>query len=174
MRRAQVSYLSEDYSLEDCIIPERVRYDSRRLPPVPRDRRRLFAAVDNSKKAVKLRGRTNKPQGPGGKIATVVIILLVLGIAAFGFVSAKTVFDDAAMDPENLSKIEYTVTEATSDDEVAAFLVKNGMVESELMYKLRAKIFDADYVAGTYELSPSYSTEKIINILSGFDYSSGS
>ena len=34
-------------------------------------------------------------------------------------------------------------------------------------------IYDAKYVPGTYKVSPSYTTEKIINILSGYDYSDG-
>ena len=42
-----------------------------------------------------------------------------------------------------------------------------------MIYKYRTIIYDANYVPGTYKVSPSYTTEKIINILSGYDYSDG-
>ena len=48
-----------------------------------------------------------------------------------------------------------------------------GVIADAGLYKLRTYIYDANYVPGTYSVSPSYSTEKIINILSGYDYSNG-
>ncbi len=119
------------------------------------------------------RKKIYKRHGLAFRLVSVLLLMIIIFICIVGHDFAKKVCDDRAMDPANLSKIKYTVDEATSDEEVAAFLVENNMVENELYYKLRAILFEADYKPGTYELSPSYSTEKIINILSGYDYSAG-
>lgn len=135
-----------------------------------------IGTIDNSKKSLRAREkaiRRNKKSSPAKLIINLVVLALIIGICVFGYQAAKMVFDDTPMNPNDTSKIEFTVDSSTTDDVVAQFLVKNNMVENEFIYKLRAKIFDADYVEGTYELSPSFSTEKIINTLSGFDYSSG-
>ena len=55
--------------------------------------------------------------------------------------------------------------------EVAKLLYDAGCISDVRLYKIRTKIYDAKYVPGTYKVSPSFSTEKIINILSGYDYS---
>ena len=103
-----------------------------------------------------------------------VVIAVIVVFCAAGFIFCKQAFDDAPMDQLSTKKFEFTVDENTNNDTVASFLVENGMVENELFYKIRAKFFDAEYVPGTYEISPAYSTEKIINILSGYDYSADS
>jgi len=175
VRRAQVSVFSPEFRTESPLTDRQLSAyarDTRQKPSRSRQQSRLLS-IDNSKKKRKERLKHGKVAGPGGKIAVLILVLLAIAICIFGYTTARKVFDDAAMDPNDLSKIEYTVYDGTTDDEVGEFLESHGMVESTLMYKLRAKIFDAEYVAGTYELSPSYSTEKIINILSGFDYSSG-
>lgn len=117
--------------------------------------------------------KVRKPHGPLFRVISALLLVIIVLVCVLGYDLALKVCDDRAMDSKDLSKIKYTVDENTTDAEVAAFLVENGMVESEMYYKLRAIIFDADYKPGTYEISPSYSTEKIINILSGYDYSAG-
>ena len=52
-------------------------------------------------------------------------------------------------------------------------LLEAGVINDARLYKLRTYIYDANYIPGTYTVSPSFSTEKIINILSGYDYSDG-
>lgn len=100
-----------------------------------------------------------------------IVIAVIVIFSAAGFLFSERVFDDSPMDPSNSTKYEFTVDSETDDNTVGKYLVDNGMVQNELFYKIRAKFFDADYVEGVYEISPSYSTEKIINILSGYDYS---
>ena len=107
-------------------------------------------------------------------IIRLAVTLLVVLICVFCFLFTYRVFNDTAIDETNTTKIEFKITDPEiSDEEVAEQLFELGCINDVKLYKLRTYIYDAKYVPGTYRISPSYTTEKIINILSGYDYSDG-
>jgi len=107
-------------------------------------------------------------------IVRIAIAVFVVALCVIAFLLSYKLFHDVPFNEEDTSKIEFTIPEnGISDEEVGSLLKEKGLIGDERIYKFRTKIYDAEYVPGTYKLSPSYSTEKIINILSGYDYSDG-
>lgn len=105
------------------------------------------------------------------RLAVLVFVILIC-VACFMF--TYKVFYDVPLNEKDTTKHEIVIPdENISDEEVAKLLVDAGCINDARLYKLRTFIYDANYVPGTYSVSPSYSTEKIINILSGYDYSNG-
>ena len=99
--------------------------------------------------------------------AGVVVLCLV------GFFITYGIFNDTASDKQNTSRYEFVVTEDMTKDQVAKQLKELGCIDDVGMFKTRCIVYDADFVPGTYKVSPSFTTEKIVNILSGYDYSDG-
>ena len=100
------------------------------------------------------------------------ILLIVIIICGLCFLFAFKVFYDTPVNEEDTKQVEITIaSDEVTDDEVGKMLYDAGCIDDIRLYKIRTKVYEADYVPGTYKVSPSYSTEKIINILSGYDYS---
>lgn len=118
--------------------------------------------------------REQKKQRTKKLIIRLAVTLIVILICVACFLFTYRVFYDTPLNEEDTSKIEFTITDPeVTDEEIAEQLVAIGVINDARLYKLRTYIYDANYIPGTYNLSPSYSTEKIINILSGYDYSDG-
>ena len=102
----------------------------------------------------------------------VAIWAVVFIIGSMCYKITYSVFYDIPVNPDSTTKIEYTVTADATDESVYADLEELGVMNcSEFIYKLRAKVFDAEYIEGTYYISDGYNIEKIINILAGYTYS---
>ena len=101
------------------------------------------------------------------------IWLFVIAAGLSGFYVAYTVFYDVAIDEDDLSKVEVTISGNESDEEIGKMLLSLKMIDDVDMFRLRAKIYSADYVGGNYSLSRSYTTEKLINILCDVSYDDG-
>lgn len=130
-----------------------------------------------NKEVEKRRRAAVKAARKGKKVRVIVrlcIAILVIAICVVAFLLTYKLFYDVAVDEENKTKVEITIPEeGITHEEVAEFLYENGCISDTRLYKYRTLIYDAKYVPGTYKVSPSYTTEKIINILSGYDYSDG-
>ena len=135
---------------------------SRPIPPATK------AALDREIAAQKEVKREKRKK----LIVRLSILLIVIIICGLCFLFAFKVFYDVPVNAEDTKQVEITIaSEGVSDDEVAKMLQDAGCIDDPRLYKIRTKIYDAKYVPGTYKVSPSFSTEKIINILSGYDYS---
>ncbi len=99
--------------------------------------------------------------------AGVVVLCLIGFFVTFG------IFNDTAYDKTNNTRMEIVITEGITRDTVAKQLKEMGCIADAGMFKTRCIVYDADFVPGTYKVSPSFTTEKIVNILSGYDYSDG-
>ena len=97
-------------------------------------------------------------------------LVLVVAICVLGFIVAMQICHDVPLNASDYSKVKYTVESGLTDEQLSQDLQALGIIDNPLVFRLRCKFYDADYVPGTYELSPCYSTEKIINILSGYTY----
>ena len=97
-------------------------------------------------------------------------LVLVIALCVVGFIISRAVFDDRPIDESDYTLVNYTVTSSMTDEEVANDLEYLGLIDNKILFKIRCKLYDADYQDGTYQLSPCYCTEKLVNILSGYDY----
>ena len=147
---------------------ERYRSDNVSAVKARQSSKRPESQVRRANQAAQKKQRTKK------LIIRLAVTLFVVLICVACFLFTYRVFYDTPMNEEDTSKVEFTITDPEiSDDEIAEQLVEAGVIKDARLYKLRTYIYDANYIPGTYKLSPSYSTEKIINILSGYDYSDG-
>lgn len=142
--------------------------------------RQANIAKQNREKNKEIEKRRRASIGAARKGKTVKVIVrisiavFVVALCVVAFLLTYKLFYDVPYDPENTSKMEFVIPEGgISDEEVANLLVEQGCIGDARLFKFRTKIYDADYVPGTYKVSPSFTTEKIINILSGYDYSDG-
>lgn len=142
-----------------------------------KERQSSASRKKSNKEVEKRRKAAVKAARKGKKVRVVVrvcIAVLVVVLCVAAFLLTYKLFYDVAVDEDNKTKIEITIPEeGITDEEVAEFLYENGCITDTRLYKYRTLIYDAKYVPGTYKVSPSYTTEKIINILSGYDYSDG-
>jgi len=106
---------------------------------------------------------------PGNPLRFIPLVLVV-AICVFGFIVAMQICHDVPLNASDYSKVKYTVQADLTDEQLSQDLKALGIIDNPLVFKLRCKFYSADYVPGVYELSPCYSTEKIINILSGYTY----
>lgn len=128
----------------------------------------------SSKSSKSSRKKKKTPAQKAIKAAIWLLIWIIVFLVAFIFYKITyNVFYDVAVDPDSTTTIEYTVEAGATDESIYEDLSELGVMNcSEFIYKLRAKVFDAEYIEGTYTISKSYNTEKIINILAGYNYSS--
>ncbi|MBR5930860.1 MAG: hypothetical protein IKZ95_02405 [Lachnospiraceae bacterium] len=140
--------------------------------------RKNASTTKKRNKEVARRRRAAVKANRKGKTARVIVRLaltiLVIAICVVAFLITYKLFYDVPMNEDDKTKIEFTIPEeGITDEEVGEFLFEHGCIQDARIYKYRTYIYDAKYVPGTYKISPSYTTEKIINILSGYDYSDG-
>ncbi len=113
----------------------------------------------------------------GVTIAKIVFILLiwvavlVAGIKLYNM--AYDIFNDIPVDAEDITKTDFTTTGKETDEEMGEKLLKAGFIDDIDLFVKRCKIYDSEYYEGTFKLSRSFNTEKILNILAGYNYSSG-
>ncbi len=123
------------------------------------------------------RNRREKKKPIGLRVAKFFIFLLLwIAVAVVcykGYQFAYDIFYDVAIDPADISKIEVTLKGNEDDDQVGQILLDNGLIDDLKIYKYRCKIYKSDYRSGTFKLSRSFNTEKIVNILSGYSYADG-
>ena len=99
-------------------------------------------------------------------------LVLVIAICVLGFMAARQIAYDVPVNSADYSKYNYTITADSTNESVASDLLELGLIDNALIYRIRCILYSANYKEGTYVLSPCYSTEKIINILSGYEYGS--
>lgn len=140
-----------------------------------------FARIKAAGPVRKMTRREKKKAQKVKKTPLQIVLKVVLWVAVWAVVFiigsmcykiTYNVFYDIPVNPDSTTKIEYTVTADATDESVYADLEDLGVMNcSEFIYKLRAIVFDAEYVEGTYYISDGYNIEKIINILAGYSYS---
>lgn len=151
---------SEKYRSDDVAeIKKRQANTAQRNKEVANRRKKAIAEARKGKR-VKL-------------VVRLAIAVFVVALCVIAFMVTFKLFYDTPLDPASKEKVEVTIADGVTDEEVADILYEAGCIEDKKVYKFRTYIYDANYIPGTYKVSPSYTTEKLINILSGYDYSDG-
>lgn len=137
---------------------------------------RQATAAQRNKEVANRRKKAIAEARKGKRVKVVVrlaIAVFVIALCVVAFLLTFKLFYDTPLDPESKVKTEVTIKDGVTDEDVADILYEAGCINDKKLYKFRTYIYDAKYVPGTYKVSPAYTTEKLINILSGYDYSNG-
>lgn len=101
------------------------------------------------------------------KVAMYVIgaVLLVL-VCKWSFDFGTKVFSEEGMAEKGKGQeVVITIPADASTGEVASILKENGLIESELVFKIQAILYEADIYSGTYTLNTEYNPEELIEAL---------
>ena len=108
------------------------------------------------------------------KFCIFLLIWIAVAFACYqGYKFGYKVLNDQPMDSADASKIQITVTGNETDEEMGNILLANRLIDDVGIYKWRCLLYKSEYIPGTFKLSRSYNTEKILNILAGYNYSEG-
>lgn len=108
------------------------------------------------------------------KFCIFLLIWIAVAFACYqGYKFGYKVLNDQPMDSADASKIQITVTGNETDEEMGEILLQNKLIDDVGIYKWRCLLYKSEYIPGTFKLSRSYNTEKILNILAGYNYSEG-
>lgn len=136
-------------------------------------------ATANSKKNIKNAKKNNKKaKNIAKKSASVfskltfkaamyvigVVLLILIGRGAFAF--GEKIFSEEGIAPKGSGQeVVITIPVDASTSEVASILKKNGLIESELVFKIQTILYEAEIYSGTYTVNTEYSPEEIIEAL---------
>lgn len=104
------------------------------------------------------------------KVVRIVLFFFIIVSSIVLFYVTYVVAHDVPVNPNDKNVIIFQIDEGMTTQQIEDQLVTSKLVPSIPILKIREKLFQADYKAGSYRLKRSYNTEKIINILSGIEY----
>lgn len=92
------------------------------------------------------------------------VILILVCKKAFDF--GALVYSEEGMAPKGYGEeVVVTIPADSSSSEIAAILKKNGLIESELAFRIQTILYEAQIYAGTYTLNTEYSPEELIEAM---------
>ncbi len=95
-------------------------------------------------------------------IGAVLVVLISRSAFAFG----EKIFSEEGMAEKGKGQeVVITIPADASTGEVASILKKNGLIESELVFKIQTMLYEAEIYSGTYTVNTEYSPEEIIEAL---------
>ena len=102
---------------------------------------------------------SNKKPGPRTFLIGAVAILLVIGIAVFSMLTST-----APADSKNKEIVVVTIEQGENANQIITKLKDNGIIKNELAFKMYLKTHDvgSKLRAGSYQLSPSMTTDEIV------------
>lgn len=93
-----------------------------------------------------------------------VVILVLVCKSAFEF--GTLVYTNDGVDAKGSGKeVVVTIPEDSGTGEIASILKKNGLIESELAFRIQSILYEADIYSGTYTLNTEYSPEELIEAM---------
>lgn len=90
------------------------------------------------------------------------VIMFFIGSSVFNF--GYRLFYERSIDKNNKTTIEYVLTENKTAEDIAKDLIALGIIDDELAFKFRAKIYKTKFNTGIYSLSQSMSIKNILDI----------
>lgn len=95
-------------------------------------------------------------------IGAVLVVLISRSAFAFG----EKIFSEEGMAEKGKGQeVVVTIPADASTGEVASILKKNGLIESEFVFKIQTILYEAEIYSGTYTINTEYSPEEIIEAL---------
>ena len=105
---------------------------------------------------------SNKKPGPRTFLIGGAVLLLVIAVAVFSILTST-----APADKNNESMMTITIEQGENANQIIGKLKENGIIDNELAFKMYLKTHDvgSKLRAGSYQLSPSMTTDEIVNEL---------
>lgn len=95
-------------------------------------------------------------------IGAVVIVLVCKATFEFG----TLVFTEEGMAAKGDGReVVITIPRDSTISEIAAILKDNGLIESELAFRIQTLLYEADIYSGTYTLNTEYGPEELIEAM---------
>ncbi|MDO4962438.1 MAG: endolytic transglycosylase MltG [Eubacteriales bacterium] len=103
-------------------------------------------------------------------IAGYVIILALLIIVTYSVVNYSfrfgfTIFCAESVEEAPGTDVDVVVEKGETIDELAAKLYENGVIPSELAFRVQARLYDIGFYPGTYKVNTSMSTKEILKTI---------
>lgn len=95
-------------------------------------------------------------------IGAVLVVLVCKSAFDFG---VKVFSEEGIAEKGSGQEVVVTIPADASAGEVASILKQNGLIESELVFKLQTMLYEAEIYSGTYTLNTEYSPEELIDAL---------
>ena len=95
-----------------------------------------------------------------------VLAFLVWGVRA-GYRFGEEIFYPAAMSGEPGRTVEFTVEEDDNASRIADELKEEGLIQNRLIFLIQSRLFEIEFLPGTYELSTAMNSREILGVLSG-------
>ncbi len=96
-----------------------------------------------------------------GVLIAFLVIVLIIGARFLWLFRAMS----EAADSSDTSTVTVTIEQGSSTTAIAELLDKEGLISDLSAFRMKSALDDAEYKAGTYELSPSMTMEEIEKIL---------
>ena len=105
---------------------------------------------------------SNKKPGPRTFLIGAAAFLLILGVVLFSMLTST-----APADKNNEEMMTITIEQGENANQIIGKLKENGIIDNELAFKIYLKTHDvgSKLRAGSYQLSPSMTTDEIVNEL---------
>ena len=95
-------------------------------------------------------------------IGAVLVVLISRSAFAFG----EKIFSEEGMAEKGKGQeVVVTIPADASTGEVASILKKNGLIESEFVFKIQTILYESEKYSGTYTINTEYSPDEIIEAL---------
>ena len=114
----------------------------------------------------KQRGRDGGSRPGSGSQNGAVLAFLVWGVRA-GYRFGEEIFYPAAMSGEPGRTVEFTVEEDDNASRIADELKEEGLIQNRLIFLIQSRLFEIEFLPGTYELSTAMNSREILGVLSG-------
>lgn len=95
-------------------------------------------------------------------IGAVILVLVCKSTYDFG---TKIFSEEGIAEKGKGHDVVVTIPADASTGEVASILKNNGLIESELIFKIQTILYEADIYSGTYTLNTEYNPEELIEAM---------
>lgn len=96
------------------------------------------------------------------KLAIFCVIIYILGIRLFNF--GHRLFYEKAMNIENPTEVTFEIAKGDDASSIAKNLKKAGLIDDELAFVFRSKIYKTNFKPNTYSLKTSMTIKNILDI----------
>ena len=95
------------------------------------------------------------------------VLLMLFGGARKGSEFGQEIFDPSPVSAGPGAEKQITVKEGDTASLLASELEQDGLISSSLIFKIQAKLFEAEFEPGTYTVTTAMDSREILDVLCG-------
>lgn len=97
------------------------------------------------------------------KLAIFCVVIYLLGIRLFDF-GYSLFYEKSMTDKENEKEVVFSIKKDDTVDDIATNLVNEGLIDDEIAFKFRAKIYKISFTPNVYNLKTSMTIKNMLDI----------